>query len=98
MLDEILHRKTSKGLTVCYTDSHSLHDAVYSLEAVQDKRLYIDMAIQKQAVEKKEITAIKWINKTFQLADSLNKRGASSEKLLDVISENRANLPMMSKQ
>ena len=73
----------------CRTDSHQLYDAVYSIRPVLHKRLRIDVAILKEMIERKEVTQIKWINKKYQLVDSLTKRGASSHNLMRVFAEGK---------
>ena len=73
----------------CRTDSHQLYDAVYSIRPVLDKRLRTDVAILKEMIERKEVTQIKWIDKKYQLADSLTKRGASSHDLMRVFAEGK---------
>ena len=75
--------------TECCTDSHHLYDAVYSVRPVLDKRLRTDVAILKEMIERKEVTQIKWIDKKYQLADSLTKRGASSHNLMRVFAEEK---------
>ena len=40
----------------------------------------------KEKCENKEIENIIWISKEKQLADSLTKKGASSEKLIQAVS------------
>ena len=69
----------------CRTDSYSLYEAVYSTTSLLDKRLRIDIAIMREALDKKEIEKVTWIPKSRQMADCLTKHGASSEKLLDTI-------------
>ena len=73
----------------CRTDSHQLYDAVYSIRPVSDKRLRIDVAVLKEMIERKKVTQIKWIDKKYQLADSLTKRGASSHNLMRVFAEGK---------
>ena len=74
LLKEMLHLETSSDI-VCNTDSHQLYDGLHSIKLVKDKRLQIDVALLQ----------VNWIHKEFQLADSLTKLGASSEKLLSVL-------------
>ena len=77
------HTKQAIPAIQCNTDSHQLYDAVHSIRPIQDKRLRVDMAILREMLEKQELKEINWISKEKQLADSLTKLGASSEKLLD---------------
>ena len=43
------------------------------------------MNMIKEMLEKKEINDVKWVEGSQQLADSLTKKGVSSNKLLSVI-------------
>ena len=67
----------------CYTDNRQLHDAVYSIKPIQDKRLRIDIAILREMILNGEVDRIDWVDTHYQLADCLTKYGASSEKLLE---------------
>ena len=80
----MLHLETSSDI-VCNTDSHQLYDGLNSIKPVKDKRLRIDIALLQEMLSRKEISKVNWIHKEFQLADSLTKLGASSEKLLSVL-------------
>ena len=73
----------------CHTDSHQLYDAVYSVRPDLDKRSRTDIAILKETLERKELSQIKWIDKSCQLADSLTKRRASSHNLMRVFAEGK---------
>ena len=76
----------SEGMSVmCYTDSRGLYRALYSTKTVQDKRLRIDIARIKQMLEVGEVTKVGWVDSSQQLADSLTKKTASSNALLDVL-------------
>ena len=70
---------------ICYVDSHSLCDAVYSTKMTGDKRLQIDIAAVKQFVAEKHVDSVRWISNNHQLANCLTKRGASSANLLQVL-------------
>ena len=71
-------------------DNKSLHEAAYTTNVLTEKRLLVDMAALRQAVEKNELT-IKWVPNGDQLADVLTKQGASKEKLMQVLAN--ASLP-----
>ena len=71
---------------ICLTDSKTLYHAVKSSKQIADKRLSIDLAMIKEKCENKEIENIIWISKEKQIADSLAKKGASCEKLIQAIS------------
>ena len=60
----------------CHADSHQLYHKAYSIRPVLDKRLRTGIAVLKEMLERKELSQIKWIDKNYQLADSLTKRGA----------------------
>ena len=92
ILKEILFNSQDRSLQYSiehHTDSHQLYDAVYSIRPVLDKRLRIDVAILKEMIERKKVTQIKWIDKKYQLVDSLTKRGASSYNLMRVFAEGK---------
>ena len=87
MLLEILKIDTNNEILpiTCITDSKSLHDAVYSTKEVTEKRLKIELCAIREALEKREIESVVWINTKDQLADCLTKEGASREKLYDAL-------------
>ena len=58
-----------------------------STKRVEDRRLRIDLAVLEDMLAKKEISSVSWIASHQQLADCLTKRGASTERLRAVISE-----------
>ena len=57
------------------------------MQSIQSDQFYV--AILKKMIERKEVTQIKWIDKKYQLADSLTKRGASSHNLMRVFAEGK---------
>ena len=71
---------------ICLTDRKILYRAVKSLMQIADNRLSIDLAMIKEKCQNKEIENITWISKEKQTADSLTKKGASCEKLIQAIS------------
>ena len=70
----------------CYIDSKQLHEALYSIHPVLDKRLRVEIRILCEMLEKKEINSVKWISSEEQLANCLTKRGASCDSRLNVLS------------
>ena len=70
----------------CYIDSKLLHEALYSIRPVLDKRLRVGIGILHEMLEKKEINSVQWISSEEQLANCLTKRGASCDSLLNVLS------------
>ena len=71
----------------CKTDNSCLYDAVHSTAQILDKRLRIEMAILREMVDRGEIAEISWIPTDKQIADSLTKKGVTSFKILQFISE-----------
>ena len=71
---------------ICLTDSKTLYHAVKSSKQIAYKWLSLDLVIIKEKCENKEIKNIIWITKEKQIADSLTKKGASSEKLIQGLS------------
>ena len=82
-------QELSKGFEIpihCYTDNKSLADSLASKKQVDDRRLRIDMAYLKDMLNNEDISTVSWISTDRQLANSLTKRGASSEQLCAAIS------------
>ena len=72
--------------TETITDCKSLYDTVHTNNTnVAEKRLLVDIACIRSMLDNHEIDHIKWTNSETQLADALTKRGASQQKLLDVL-------------
>lgn len=71
-------------ISVFNTDNRSLVEAVHSTKSTEEKRLRVDIAAIKEAIENKEIE-IKWVEKQYQLADVFTKQGADSSLLLHVL-------------
>ena len=72
----------------CRTDSQSLCDNLKTCHVIDDSGLRVDMARLKEMIELNEI-AVKWVDKSEQLADPLTKSGATSRKLLEVLQSGR---------
>lgn len=66
-------------------DNRSVIDAIHSTKFVNDKRLRIDLAAIKQALQRKEIARLTWVPGDYMLANGLTKRGASCEKLMNIL-------------
>ena len=83
------HLKILLGLPVipiiAYVDNKSLVEAVHSTKLVEDKRLRIDIAALQEAMTRDEITAIRWIPGSEQLANCMTKKGASSCDLIQLM-------------
>ena len=70
----------------CFTDNKSLTRTLETSNLISDRRLRVDMARLREMVSKEEIEVF-WVEGGLQLADSLTKRGASTLKLLEVLSK-----------
>ena len=64
----------------CFTDNRSLVETLRTTEVHSDKRLLVDIARIKEMIKENEVN-VKWINGREQLADTLTKRGASTEMI-----------------
>ena len=60
-----------------------LHEAIYSIRPVLDKRLRAEIRVPREMLKKKEINSVKWISREEQLANCLMKR---CDSLLNVLS------------
>ena len=67
------------------TDNKSLAQVVSVVTAVDDKRLRVDIACLREAVEKETVSGFYWVPSQFNLANPLTKQGASNKHLLDVL-------------
>ena len=67
------------------TDSKRLCDAVNSSNTLEDSRLKIDIAVLRDYLRQDELRSMSWVPSAEQLADSLTKGGASTEKLLEAL-------------
>lgn len=80
-LSELLQRKIENHLMVpihAFTDNESLQRNAYATTMAQEKRLRIDIASVKQMLQRKELSSLKWIPASAQMADSLTKVGANT--------------------
>ena len=71
------------------TDCKSLHDNLGSGKAVIEKRLRIEMAAIKEALERKIVNEVVWVSTENQLADALTKKGASPLRLLSALEKGK---------
>ena len=85
VLTEILNRSKKDIHIDCFTDNKSLVDSLHSSKTLEEKRLILDEAVIKDMMQKEEINKIQWVDNEKQIADSLTKATASSEKLRDVL-------------
>ena len=66
----------------CFTDSKSLVEAIFSSNAISDRRLRVDVAFIRSTVAESFFKQFSWIRTDKQLADCLTKRKSSSTDLL----------------
>ena len=88
LLSEILYCKPNDNKNIkieCFPDNYQLYDSVYSTRPIQDQRLWKEITLLREMINKKEITTINWIENKYQITDCPTKYGASSEKLLNTL-------------
>ena len=85
LLEEILAGNCNIDIS-CVIDNQSLHNAIHSTKCVEDRGLRPDIALLREKLANGEITDVKWVESSQQLADCLTKAGASSKQLLEVLS------------
>ena len=74
----------------CLVDNDSLVQHLYStLNSIEEKSLRINIASLKQAISRKNIESVSWVETKEQLADCMTKRGANCAKLLTVLQSGR---------
>lgn len=73
-------------------DNKSVIEAVHSTSSVEDRRLRIDIACIKEALERGLVEKISWCPGSEQLANVLTKRGASGALLREVLQRGKLNL------
>ena len=74
----------------CLVDNDSLVQHLYStLNSTEEKSLRINIASLKQAISRKNIESVSWVETKEQLADCMTKRGANCAKLLTVLQSGR---------
>ena len=71
-----------------FTNNQSLHDAVKTTNLTTDRRLRIELSAPREMYDKIEIT-VNWIANQHQLSDSLTKKGAPYQSLMEVIQTGR---------
>merc|ERR1712240_866378 len=83
MTQELFCRKNLPKIELL-TESRSLKEHLESNKIIKDPRVRVDVARLREMNELKEIS-IKWVPSEMQLADSLTKRGASTDLLRKVL-------------
>ena len=84
MVQEIF-RLSSLPMVECFTDNASLVETLKTSKLTIDTRLRVDISRLREMISQGEICA-SWVEGRKQLADALTKRGASTVKLLDILS------------
>ena len=70
---------------IIYTDNQSRFESAYSTKTVDDKCQLLHISSLREKLENNDISKISWVQKQFQIADSLTKFGASTETLLKML-------------
>ena len=83
MWKEIFHLKKTPAIE-CFTDNKSLVEMLHTTKIISDMRLRVDVSKLREMVIIGEIK-VDWVEGRNQLADTLTKRGASSDKLLKAL-------------
>ena len=83
ILAEFLGEEKTREIDM-FTDNKSLYDSMHTSNLVTDKRLRVDIFALREMQENGEVN-FRWLNSSCQLADALTKKGASKQKLLDVL-------------
>ena len=84
MVAEAIQVRPTDLPIIAYTDSNNMSKAIKSTTLISDQRLRIDIGAIKQKVEEDNVT-VRWIPKGEMLADSLTKKGASVQSLMDAL-------------
>ena len=72
---------------MCKTDNSCLYDAVHSTTPILDKRLWTEMEILREMIDRRKISETAWISTERQIADALTKKGVLTFKILGLTSE-----------
>ena len=62
-------------------DHKGLVEAVHKSTSIQNKALQIDINMLREMIEQNTISEFRWVDTKDQIADSLTKQGASTDKL-----------------
>ena len=92
LLCEIMHGSSKESLLPvdCIIDNCSLFVAIHSTKGIAiEKRLRIDIGVIREMLKKSEISSVKRVEKKYQLADCLTKKGASTSNFLQVFSKGK---------
>ena len=70
----------------CFIDNKCLYDNLHSSTNVkEEKRLVLDISLIKEMMARNEINSVTLVDTKEQLADSLTKQGASSDRLCNML-------------
>ena len=61
------------------------HDTAHTTHTLEERRLKVEMGILREMISRDEMQ-LKWVKSEEQISDVLTKKGASGEKLRDVVS------------
>ena len=67
-----------------HIDSNNLYQAIISTKFVEDKRLRLDIAQIQEEIKDQQVQ-VKWVNSDSMLADSLTKKNAKADKLMEAL-------------
>ena len=83
ILSQVLFDNKKEIHIELYVDNKSLHDNVFSVKNVAEKRLRIDIAAIKELVTEEKLN-VNWVETKCQLADGLTKKGVNPIKISNV--------------
>ena len=83
--DMIFNNKPQDIPIYCLTDNYSLFQTAHSTTAVTERRLRIEIACVREAIDRGEVD-LKWVSSKDQYADCLTKATCDTQKLLSRIS------------
>ena len=85
LLSEILYENQQKIPVEGITDNYSLYKSAQTSNTISDRRLRIDLAMIREAIDKGELM-LKWVPTSNQLSDILTKQDVDPAPLLTHIS------------
>ncbi|XP_057302644.1 uncharacterized protein LOC130636814 [Hydractinia symbiolongicarpus] len=71
-----------------YIDNKSLYENIHATTLVSEKRLRIDIAAIQQMVNEGKVS-VRWVPASLQLSDGMTKRGASLQRLMNVLTNGK---------
>ena len=84
ILSQVILREGHKFPMICYTDSYSLAQSTQTSHTLAEKRLLVDMAALREAVDREEVKIV-WIETRKNIANPLTKKTAYSGALIEVL-------------